>query len=302
MRRQDWVLLFIVFASLAFGVLFPGLCAPFQGLPTYALMALFFLSYLPIRMGDIIREIRSAPAVILIFTVMKLIVLPPLVFLMFQAFCPAYAPAALLLSGISTGVVAPFMANLVGANAVLVLVIVVTTSFFVPFTLPVLIHVFLSRTVELSLPEMFRILLLIVFLPVILVELLRKAAPKLLDMIAAKSYPASLTLFAVINLGIFSRYSDFFFQEPRTIFGALVVATALAAVYFLLGVSLFRSRAVEDRLAGAVVFGNMNNVLVIVFSSHFFGPIEPTVAAMYIVPFFGLILPLRLYARRMRGG
>jgi len=39
------------------------------------------------------------------------------------------------------------------------------------------------------------------------------------------------------------------------------------------------------------MLGNMNNVLVIVFSSEFFGPIEPMVAAMYIIPFFGLVMP-----------
>ena len=52
----------------------------------------------------------------------------------------------------------------------------------------------------------------------------------------------------------------------------------------------------ENQLAGAVMLGNMNNVLVIVFSSEFFGPIEPIVAAMYIIPFFGLVMPLRYYS------
>jgi BASS family bile acid:Na+ symporter len=46
------------------------------------------------------------------------------------------------------------------------------------------------------------------------------------------------------------------------------------------------------------MLGNMNNVLVIVFSSAFFGPIEPIVAAMYIIPFLGLVMPLRYYAQR----
>jgi len=40
----------------------------------------------------------------------------------------------------------------------------------------------------------------------------------------------------------------------------------------------------------------MNNVLIIVFAARFFGPLEPTVAALYILPFFGLIIPLRMYA------
>ena len=46
------------------------------------------------------------------------------------------------------------------------------------------------------------------------------------------------------------------------------------------------------------MMGNMNNVLVIVFASAFFGPIEPLVSAMYIIPFFGLVMPLRYYAKR----
>lgn len=43
---------------------------------------------------------------------------------------------------------------------------------------------------------------------------------------------------------------------------------------------------------------NMNNVLVIVFSSQFFGPIEPMVAAMYMIPFFAVVIPLRYYRYR----
>ncbi len=37
----------------------------------------------------------------------------------------------------------------------------------------------------------------------------------------------------------------------------------------------------------------MNNVLVIVFSSRFFGPLSPTLAAMYMFPFYTLIVPAK---------
>jgi len=46
------------------------------------------------------------------------------------------------------------------------------------------------------------------------------------------------------------------------------------------------------------MLGNLNNVLVIVFSSEFFGPIEPLVAAMYMAPFFVIVIPLRYYRHR----
>ena len=52
----------------------------------------------------------------------------------------------------------------------------------------------------------------------------------------------------------------------------------------------------------ATSIGNANNVLVLVFAAEFFGPIEPTLAAMYMIAFFGLIILLRVYRRiRKRG-
>jgi BASS family bile acid:Na+ symporter len=65
----------------------------------------------------------------------------------------------------------------------------------------------------------------------------------------------------------------------------------------LTGILSLPRAPVEDRVAAAVSMGNINNVLIIVFASRFFSPVEPTVAAMYMIPFFGLILPLRLYRR-----
>jgi len=38
----------------------------------------------------------------------------------------------------------------------------------------------------------------------------------------------------------------------------------------------------------------LNNVLVLVFSSQFFGPMAATLAAMYMFPFFAMIIPIRL--------
>jgi BASS family bile acid:Na+ symporter len=55
------------------------------------------------------------------------------------------------------------------------------------------------------------------------------------------------------------------------------------------------NKPIEDQLAGAVTLGNINNVLIVVFASEYFGPLEPTVAAIYIFPFFALLLPLRMY-------
>jgi len=230
-----------------------------------------------------------------------MILFPLGVALIFRLFWPEYSLSALLLSGISTGVVAPFISTLLQANTPLVLVIVVFSSLLVPFTLPPLVDLLFSQSMEISLFSMMRLLFMVVFVPVALAELLKKTSHRVVNTLIQNQYYISLILFAVTNLGIFSRYSEFFYQQPLSIAAAGGVSFLLAGVYLGAGLLISWGRKVEDQVGAVICLGIMNNVLVIVFSSEFFTPLEPTVAAMYMIPFFALILPLRAY-RGWRGG
>jgi BASS family bile acid:Na+ symporter len=264
-------------------------------MPLYCLMILFFLSYLPIKMDVFLANIASSVKSIATLSFLKLVLLPVAVFYLVHWSLPNYAAAAFLLAAISTGVTAPFIAGLVGANSGLVLSVVVATSLLVPFTMPVLTKILLSRSSGISLGEMVKTLVLIVFIPVLFAELVRKKSPGFVAGIMKAQYPVSVVLFALINLGAFSRYGAFFYQDPSVLLVAALFAVFLALVFSLAGALVMRGRPLEDQLAGAAIFGNINNVMILVFASHFFGPIETTVAAMYNIPYFGLIIPMRIY-------
>jgi len=300
MRLNDLLLLIIVLASMAAGIIFPGFGYYFQGLPFYSLMALFFLSYLTIEHEAVWSTLKNDKLTILAFVVVKSLALPAALYFTFRIIAPDYALAALLLAGVSTGVVAPFISNLVKGNSALVLVVVVITSVLVPFTLPFLVQAVAAGYTNISLPAMIRMLVTVIFGPILAVEIIRHAAPRLLIAVEKVRYPVSLALFAVINLGVFSRYSDLFSTDPSIVIMCTIVAFALMAVCCTAGILFFWKRDVGDQLAGAVMVGNMNNVLVIVFASAFFGALEALVAAVYILPFFVLVLPLRFYAH-LRG-
>lgn len=294
---NDLLLVIVVISSMTIAILYPDFGSLFKDLPVYCLMANFFLSYLSIELSSIWNVLKSHSRHILAITVIKLVILPLFLFYVFNYLAPSYALSALLLTGISTGVVAPFISNLVKGNSSLVLVVLVITSILAPFTLPVIIKIFTVKQVEISLPGMIRMLATIIFIPILAVEILRIFAPRLTNYLLKGQFLVSLVLFAIINLGIFYRYAPFFKKEPYIIVMATIVAIVLSAIYCIAGINLFRKSSLDNKLAGAVIFGNMNNVLVIVFSSKFFGPVEPLVAAMYIVPFFGLIIPLRFYSQ-----
>ncbi len=301
-RLNDLILLLVIFASMLTGILFPGPASVFQPYPLYLMMFLLFLSFLPIELNDIRQLIYSNGPTVIWLACFKMILLPVMVYFLFLYVAPAYAIGALLLTGVSTGVVAPFISGLVGANGPLVLVMVVITSFAVPFTLPMLVKVLLEQEMTISLLHMMRMLLLVVIVPVIIGETLKRLRPKLVNGIMKHRYPLSLAVFAFINLAVFSKYSAFFHKNPAIIAQAALAAFALGGIYLVVGLAgLFRS-PVENQLAAVITIGNVNNVLILVFAAEFFGPLEPTLAAIYMIPFFGLVLPMRIYKRVTEGG
>jgi len=299
LRLQDIILFCVIAASFAAGILFPTAGGLFQPFILPQLMVLLFLSFLPIRTEDLQSLLSGRGKVVLWLSFLKLIAFPILVYFLFRACWPGYAPAALLLAGISTGVVAPFISTLVGANAPLVLVMVVISSLLVPFTLPLLVKVLLGKTMEIPLLLMMGMLMLVIFVPLLAVGAVRRFLPGAVRLLLKGRYVLSLMIFWGVNIGVFSKYSDFFYRNPGTILVATAASVAIGGIFLILGILALGRAPVEDRLASAISMVNVNNVLIVVFAARFFGPLEPTVAAMYLIPFYGLIVPLRILRHRL---
>jgi BASS family bile acid:Na+ symporter len=299
-RFNDILLVFVVISSMLAAIIFPDFGSRFRVLPLYCLMANFFLSYLSIDLASVWKALRSHSIQLVVFAVIKLTILPVILYFAFYFIAPDYALSALLLTGVSTGVVAPMISNMVRGNSALVLVGVVITSTLAPFTLPTVIKLVLAKEVTISFLSMLGTLATVIFVPVVIVEIIRYLLPRIVPPIVKVQFPVSLLLFALINLGVFYRYAPFFKKEPYVIISAILVVLVLGAIYCIAGMLFFHKGTVENQLAGAVMLGNLNNVLVIVFSSEYFGPMEPLVAAMYMIPFFVIVIPLRYYYNRKK--
>ena len=297
-RLNDIVLVVVVISSMAFAIIFPDISRRFDKFPFYCLLLNFFLSYLAIDLKAVWKTIRGHGLQIMTLTVTKLAVLPAVIYFIFYFIAPDYALAAMLLSGVSSGVVSPMISNMVRGNSALVLIVVVITSALAPFTLPAMINILSAREVTISFLAMLKTLATVIFIPILAVEVIRYLMPRLVEPILKVQFPVSLVAFALINLGVFYRYAPFFKSEPSVIILAMVVAFALATIYCVTGILLSLKNSLDNQLAGAVALANINNVLVIVFSSEFFGPVEPLVAAMYMIPFFVVVIPLRYYRHR----
>lgn len=293
-RKNDLILLLVIFCSMGAGIGFPNLGKVFLPYPLCLMMFLLFLSFLKIEFVEVLQNIKKTTSIILVLCLLKLLIIPAGLFFLTQAIWPEYALPVLLLSGISTGVVASFISGLLNATTLLVLMMVVISSLLVPFTLPALVELLMGQTIEISFLSMVKILTMVVFVPAFGVILLRHLVPSFLKKLERAQFPVSLVIFACINLGVFAKYSSFFMERLNKLAEIILVAFILSAIYHIVGFLVTWGRKKEDRLAGAISFAYINNVLIIVFSSQFFGPLSPTLAAMYMLPFFTMILPARI--------
>jgi BASS family bile acid:Na+ symporter len=299
-RKNDFILLIVVFAAMGIGIGLPEFGRIFAPYPLYFMMFLLFFSFLRINFLQAFQEARKRAFLLFILCLFKLCVIPVGLFLLTRAIWPEYAIPVLLLSGISTGVVAPFISGFVEASTLLVLVMVVVSSLIAPFSLPTLVSLLVGRTIEIPFLMMVKILAMVIFLPAGAAILLRNVYPPLLEKLERFQFPASLLTFACINLGVFAKYSSFFLKTPVVVAETILVAFVLSAIYHAVGLLVTWRMKREDRLAGAISFAVINNVLIVAFSSHFFGPLSPTLAALYLLPFFTMIVPARIVGQLMK--
>ena len=200
-----------------------------------------------------------------------------------------------MLSGAATAVTAPFIAYLLGADIAFTTILTVTSSFILPFSLPMIVLFWVGKKIDISAIDMMLTLIRMVLIPAVAVFITRRFLPRLARKVQQQGYFWGLATMFLSIMAIFSRYSDFFFSTPEIVWEGLLVATGVAlftgALTWLL--ALWCSPAV--RLTFVISTVLLNLVLIVVLGSEFFGPREAITAVMYTVPFYALVVPLRIW-------
>ena len=147
---------------------------------------------------------------------------------------------------------------------------------------------------------MVRMLLQVIFLPLAAALVVKRWLPRLLSLLDRLRYPLSVTLFLLINLGVFSTYAEFILAHRAQVAATVLVAFGLAAFYIAWGLALGGVSGHRlNGLTGAVGLTFINNVLIVVFAARFFGPEAPLLAAAYLLPYFLMLIPLRWAKARL---
>jgi BASS family bile acid:Na+ symporter len=290
--------------SIVTGVLFPTTGMSLEPYLLVWLGGLLYVNLINLHPRHLVSTFRK-PKALMVFTIGKLILVPCIVYVITSLVYPKLALSATLLSGISTGLGAPFAINFIGAGGIGTIAALVTiSSLVVPVTLPFILYVFFEDTGEFVIPiyDISFLLVIALFIPLSLGWSTRKYVPRVSKFVAGNSLFLSVIFIILINFSMFARFSQYFFIDQSLVLTSLISASLLFVLYLLVGYLLalsIKGQLIATRINGIIAMTYINNILVFVVAERFFDIETAALAALYNIPYYVGLLILRMKYSRM---
>ena len=291
MLHDDTVLIAAIASSMSAGVLLPGAGRMIEPYILVWLGALLFLNLLRLNPSDLVAVFKK-PRQLAVLSIIKLVVLPVGMYALAHIIYEPFALPILLLSGISTGLGAPFVVNLIGGQLPLVIGMIIITSVAVPFVLPSIVYAFVHSQFEIPLLNMIFLLSIALFTPLAAGWLTKKYFPAGSKFLDKNSFPLSLIFIILINWGMFARFAGLFYSEQTFLLQTVATAFLCYAAYCLVGY-IGATGNLQEKRAGLIAMSYVNNVLVAVFAFQFFGSQVAALAALYNIPYYVGIIAIK---------
>jgi BASS family bile acid:Na+ symporter len=289
--HDDIVLIAAIASSMSAGVLLPAAGSMIEPYILVWLGVLLFLNLLRLNPSDLVAVFKK-PRQLAVLSIIKLVALPAGMYALAHVVYEPFALPILLLSGISTGLGAPFVVNLIGGQLPLVIGMIIITSVAVPFVLPSIVYAFVHSQFEIPLLHMMFLLSIALFTPLVAGWLTKKYFPAGSKFLDKNSFPLSLVFIILINWGMFARFAGLFYSEQTFLLQTVATAFLCYAAYCLIGY-VGATGSLQEKRAGLIVTSYVNNVLVAVFAFQFFGSQVAALAALYNIPYYVGIIAIK---------
>lgn len=294
MHRNDAVLAIAIAGSMSAGVFVPAAGKVVGPYILVWLGALLFLNLIRLESRDIVATF-SRPRALAVLAAAKLVALPIVAYVITFLIYRPFALPVMLVAGMSTGLGAPFVANVAGARLPLIVGMITVTSLAVPFVLPALVYAFVGSEFEIPFAQMVALLAAALFIPLAAGWLTKKYAPSASTFADRNSFPLSIVFVVLINVSMFATVSTYFFTDQlflvQTVAASFILFAALAAAGHA-------ASPRSERAQGMIATTYVNNTLVMVFAAQFFGPQVAALAALYNIPYYVNILAMKKLVRR----
>jgi len=288
-EKYFWI---ILIAGILIGLWQPVVFETPKYLTKILLGLMLFFVFLKIDVLEVIEKMRDYKLMSSI-ALAYMIIIPLLFFMVFNIFDRQLALGILLLTAMPAGVSTPALTDILKGNISLSMSIALVTQVIAPFTIPFLFWIIGSKGLEISKLLLFRDIAILVFLPLIVAQVVKKLFP-----LAIKNRLHMLTSANVFLLFLFVYFA--ISSQRNLMLGnpfSLVWKTAILYLVFVLlhaaGYFIRYRDNKENKIALAVTSAYMNNGLAIVLASTYFGPDILVLMVLSEIPWNTLLAPFK---------
>jgi BASS family bile acid:Na+ symporter len=231
---------------MSVGVLLPAAGLLIEPYILVWLGALLFLNLLRLKTSELVAVFKK-PAQLAVLSAIKLVALPVGMYTLAYVVYEPFALPVLLLSGISTGLGAPFIVNLIGGRLPLVVGMIIVTSLAVPFVLPSIVYALVGSQFDIPLLHMMFLLSIALFAPLVAGWLTKKYFPAGSKFADKNSFSLSLIFIVLINCGMFAKFAGYFHSEPTFLLETVATAFLCYAAHCLVGYAGATGRPLSEK-------------------------------------------------------
>jgi bile acid:Na+ symporter, BASS family len=260
-----WMVLFSVI-----GFLMPDLFRWGNTITDKLLMFSFFLGCLRIDFEEAVH-LKSNWGKLILFTFLNLIVLPVFLYLITPFLNVDTRTGLFLIMAACGGMLTPLIASFVGLNVLWAVVYVIISSSLIPFVLPLLVQIMFGVQMDVSGSDMILFLARIVFPPALLAYVVRKYTPGFSTRFMRYSGTIgsiNMSLFIAIVIAHNHAFLSAHLFHWSTI-PLLLMMTSVFVIRYLTGFFMPAANK-KERWSNALLFGVMNNGLIILFANRYF--------------------------------
>ncbi len=260
------------------------------------MMTMLFLVFLKTDFVLILKQIQNYRLIAYLACIYMLII-PVIFFLALNLFNKEMALAILLLTAMPAAVSAASLTDIVKGNIALASGITIITSLLAPFTIPLLFRFLNYETFTINTWDIFADLIIIVFVPLILSQVIKRVIPGFISRGINKITPVNIL---IISLMIYAAMGS---QREMIISGFPGLLWHIMALYLIfillhfLGYFIGYNQTKESKVAITIGTAYKNNGLAIVLAAIHF---EPSILVLMVLsefPWNTLLAPFRRVVR-----
>ena len=292
-ERYFWI---ILIAGIILGLSFPVYNDFLMSLLKPLLMLMLLLVFLKTDLIHILTHIKDYKLMAYLVG-MLMIVIPLLLFIITNLFNRELAIGILLFTAMPAAVSSPTFTDIVKGNSALSSSLAILTSIVAPFTIPFLFRLINYEGVTLDTQAMFTDLAILVFIPLVLSEVIKKLIPVMV--IRGKNKFTSfniLIIFVLVYIAMGSQ-RELILSDPLNLIWKVGYFYIAFIILQILGHLTGIRHNKENQVAIAIGTAYRNNGMAIVLAAIYFEPAILILMVLSELPWNTLLAPYKKILR-----